>query len=144
MRKIVFNNNHIVITKIAPPATDFINLRANCGWGYICLEQAEMALRNSLFISSARINGRTIGFGRIIGDQALNYYIQDIAVANDCRNLGVGGAIIANLLDQLRLSGAAGCTIGLMAAAGKEDFYRQFGFVERPSAAFGAGMTLNI
>jgi predicted N-acetyltransferase YhbS len=144
MRTILVNTNHIVITEIAPAATDFIKLRADCGWGSISVDQAEMALQNSLFVVSALMNERTIGFGRIIGDQALNFYIQDIVVAPDYRHLGIGGAIIANLLEQLRLSGAAGCTIGLMAAAGKEDFYRQFGFVERPSAAFGAGMTLNL
>ncbi len=138
------NNSQIVFSQIAPPITDFIRLRADSGWGTISVGQAEMALQNSLFVVSVLDKQRTIGFGRIVGDQALNFYIQDVVVDANYRHSGIGGAIIANLLDQLRLSGAAGCTVGLMAAAGKENFYRQFGFIERPSTAFGAGMTLDL
>jgi len=32
--------------------------------------------------------------------------------------------------------------IGLMASKGKEDFYKCFGFVDRPNDSLGAGMTL--
>lgn len=138
------NNSHIVVSQIAPPISDFVSLRANCGWGTISVDQAKMALQNSLFVVSVLDKQRTIGFGRIVGDRALNFYIQDVVVDANYRHSGIGGAIISNLLDQLRLSGSAGCTVGLMAAAGKESFYRQFGFIERPSTTFGAGMTLDL
>ena len=35
---------------------------------------------------------------------------------------------------------ANGTMVGLMAADGKEKFYKKFGFVERPNEVYGAGM----
>jgi GNAT superfamily N-acetyltransferase len=141
---ILANDGTIEIAEVAPSPMDFAKLRAECGWGLIDTGQASTALENSLFIVSALKDQRTIGFGRIIGDGALNFYIQDIVVAADYRRFGIGRAIVTNLLKQLRGSGKAKCSVGLMAAEGIEDFYRQFGFVQRPSAIFGAGMSLDL
>lgn len=33
-----------------------------------------------------------------------------------------------------------GSSVGLMSAKGKEDFYKKFGFMERPNESYGAGM----
>jgi len=44
---------------------------------------------------------------------------------------------LLNYLDKL---GGKNTNIGLMCSKGREDFYKQFGFIERPNDKFGSGM----
>ena len=134
----------ISIESTSPPPSVFSELRAACGWGVISNRQATVALANSLFVASAIEGARVVGFGRVIGDAAVNYYIQDVVVAADRRGSGIGKALVSNLLGQIREAGVRRCTVGLMAAKGMEGLYESFGFVQRPSPMFGAGMTLEL
>jgi GNAT superfamily N-acetyltransferase len=127
-----------------PSVEDFIGMRANCGWGQISHDQATAALGNSLFVVCAMADYKTIGFGRIIGDGALNFYIQDVIVEKDWRKIGIGAKILELLLSKLKQSNPATYTVGLMSAEGKEPFYEKFGFQRRPSRSFGAGMTMDV
>lgn len=133
----------IVLTGQAPSPQLFIDLRALCGWGKISKEIADMAIVNSLLWVSAKNNGKTIGFVRLIGDGALNFYVQDLIVTKAYREQGVGRLLMHELLSSCAGVVPNGATIGLMSVHGKEKFYEQFGFQSRPSGRFGAGMTLS-
>ena len=134
----------ITYTKLPPSAAIFAQFREKCGWGTVGDELAKIAILNSLVFITAYKGDKLVGFGRVIDDGALNYYIQDLIVEENIRGLGIGRVIMKELLAEITERARDGATIGLMAAVGKEAFYKQLGFVSRPNTQSGAGMTLVI
>lgn len=133
----------IITYKNTPPdAVTFAQFRETCGWGHISENLAQKAVNNSLVFVSAYKGGCIVGFGRVIGDAALNYYIQDLIVEDGARGQGIGKEIFKKLLTSIMEQASEGATVGLMSAVGKEQFYEQFGFAKRPSHIYGAGMSL--
>ena len=127
---------------------DFCLLQEAVGFGKPNIKQTELCLKNSLYSLSIEVDGRTVGMGRIIGDGARNFYIQDVNVHPDYQGQGIGKTIVKNLLlhineytDNLDLKGCR-LQIGLMAAKGKESFYEPIGYKKRPNDSQGNGMTL--
>ena len=129
------------ISAVPPSAKDFIEFREACGWGSINMTTAKQALRGSLFVRSIHVDGNLVGFGRVVGDGALNFYIQDLIVHDQFRAKGFGKKLMTSLMDGIYDIAQPGATIGLMAAHGKEHFYQPFGFETRPNHLYGAGMT---
>jgi predicted GNAT family N-acyltransferase len=127
-----------------PLPEEFIEFRAACGWGVIDIPTAEKALECSLLIRSIYAGGELVGFGRVVGDGVLNFYIQDLIVKEEFRSKGLGAKIMTSLMDGIIVLAQPGATIGLMAAYGKEHFYETFGFAKRPNNLYGAGMTVTI
>jgi GNAT superfamily N-acetyltransferase len=121
-------------------------LRDLVGWSHIEAGQAKKALENTCFSVAAVENGRVVGMGRLIGDGAMIWYIQDVIVVPEYRGGGVGTAIVQKLMDYVRREAMPGAkvSVGLMAARGKEPFYEKFGFCARPSDHEGAGMMIRI
>jgi len=78
--------------------------------------------------------------GRIVGDGAMYFYIQDVVVDPDYQNLGIGSALMKNIENYLFIEAKKGSTIGLLAAKGKEDFYTRYGYTNRPNELLGNGM----
>ncbi len=132
----------VIITQSAPDTQTYINFRESCGWGDTDKALAKRAIDNSLLWVSASLEGETIGFVRLIGDSALNFYIQDLIVSHVHRGKGIGADLMEELFGCLKSVVPKGATIGLMAVAGKEKFYESYGFQTRPAGRFGAGMTL--
>lgn len=128
----------------APSTEVFIAMRAQCGWGMIDPNTARTALAHDLFSCTLYQGDRVMGFGRVVGDGALYYYLQDVIIAPDQGGQGLGRMIVERLMTRIRSQAASGSSIGLMAAVGTEPFYRHFGFRARPSAKKGAGMSLMI
>lgn len=131
-------------------AEQFCLLQESVGFGKPDLKQSEICLRNSLYSLSVEIDNKIVGMGRIVGDGARNFYIQDINIHPDYQGQGIGKAIVKKLLlyiksytDELGLQNCR-LQIGLMAAKGKESFYEPFGFIRRPNDSQGNGMTLII
>ncbi len=132
------------ISDVPPSIEEFVSFRADCGWGTIETATASKALNGSLFVRSIYADGTLVGFGRVVGDGALNFYIQDLIVKEEFRSKGLGTEIMTSLMDGIVALAQPGATIGLMAAYGKEHFYETFGFVKRPNNLYGAGMTVTI
>lgn len=133
--------NGLTVLAEAPAAGDFIALRAACGWGAIAPDVAERSLAAGLFNVTLRDGARLAGFGRVVGDGVLYFYLQDVIVHPDFRGQGVGRKIVEALLAEVLARAPMGATIGLMSAEGKEGFYEKFGFTRRPTDHLGAGMT---
>lgn len=131
---------NIIIISELPDAHSFKALRDIAGWGEVNLDQARLALINSLFGVSAFSGGQLIGMARIIGDGVINAYIQDVVIAPDYRGQGIGKAVMQTLIADMRHILPTDCTIGLMAATGQEGFYKSFRFIPRPNTDYGAGM----
>lgn len=127
---------------IAPPVQTFIDFRTKCGWGTISFDAADKALRAGIANMTVFKAETVVGFGRVIGDGAIYFYVQDLIIDHRYRGAGLGAVVMKHLIEQVRKVALPGATIGLMSALDKEDFYKRFGFVSRPNSKYGAGMTL--
>ncbi len=60
-------------------AEDFIRLRIETGFAEIPVEHARKALQNGLINVSALYRGELVGMGRLVGDGAMYWYLQETA-----------------------------------------------------------------
>jgi ribosomal protein S18 acetylase RimI-like enzyme len=73
-----------------------------------------------------------VGYGRIVGDGSVYFYIQDIIVLPEHRGQGLGHGIMSRVMAYLAEHAYPDSFIGLMAAQGAAGFYERYGFAERP------------
>ena len=125
-------------------ADDFLRLRNEVNFTLKTSEQADLAIRNGLFNVVAMSEGVIIGMGRLIGDGAMYFYLQDIAITPQYQGKGVGRAIVMHLIEYVKKTAIPGTqvVIGLSAAKGKDPFYEKLGFASRPSETGGPGMQM--
>ena len=83
---------------------------------------------NSYLFVGAFSGNRMIGMGRVLSDGISDAYIQDVTVLRDYRRRGIGGRIIATLLEKLQTDRIE--WIGLVGEPGTGTFYNQLGFKE--------------
>ncbi len=130
----------VQIESVQPEVDEFIRLRSKVGWGETPASVAETALNNSLYCVVARCENAVIGFGRIVGDGAMFFYIQDLIVDPDYQGLGIGHLLMQQLESYLNQAANKGATVGLLSARDKEDFYARYGYMERTGEPLGLGM----
>jgi predicted GNAT family N-acyltransferase len=119
---------------------EFIDLRNSVGWGIPEKQAIAIGLENSLFSVCIERDGQLIGYGRVIGDRGFTVYIQDVIVKPAFQKQGTGSNIMSIIMNHIKENYGKGTYVGLMASRGKEEFYKRFGFIERPNDHFGAGM----
>jgi len=124
----------------SPTVADFLLLRKKVGWGELEADLAQKSINNSLFHVTIYHDQQLIGMGRVVGDGAMYFYIQDVVVDPDFHNQGLGTELMDTIEGYLRYTADKGSTIGLLAAQGKESFYARYGYVQRPSNTLGHGM----
>lgn len=75
-------------------------------------------------------DGKLIGMGRLVGDGAMYWYLQEIIVLPEYQGLGIGTMIVEHLVDYAVKNSSTGkfTTIGGVSAKGKEGFYQKLGF----------------
>jgi len=85
-----------------------------------------------------------IGYGRIIGDETIFLYIQDVMVSPKYQGQQIGKSIMKKLLIKVHEYQQVNPNIRtyLGADLNKEDFYRKFGFKTREEENLGPGMIL--
>ena len=127
-----------------PTADEYNNLTNAVGWGKRDTLIVEEALNNTLYSYCAYDNNRLIGYGRIIGDKTIFLYIQDIMVIPEYQNKKIGTKIMNELLNKIEKYKKINPDIRvyLGASKGKEEFYKEFGFITRKEANLGEGMIL--
>lgn len=124
--------------------SNFNYLTDKVGWGVreenIVLE----ALNNTLYSVSIYDNEKIVGYGRIIGDKTIFLYIQDVMVIPEYQGRHIGTSIMNKLIDKVNEYKKINPSIRtyLGASKGREEFYKQFGFVTRGDADLGEGMVL--
>ena len=111
-------------------AEDFIRLRIDTGFAEIPVEHARKALQNGLINVSAIYNDELVGMGRLVGDGAMYWYLQEIIVLPKYQRKGIGTMIVNHLVDYAKANSITGkfTTIGGVSAKGKEPFYEKMGF----------------
>jgi GNAT superfamily N-acetyltransferase len=110
------------------------------GWDEaINFEAARLSLSRSLHAVIAIATAghpedeQAVGMGRIVGDGAIYFYIQDIAVRPEWQGTGIGRAVVEELMEWLHEHAPPRAFVGLFAAGGREGFYAHYGFLRHPS-----------
>lgn len=116
-----------------PTVSDYNRLRAVVGWSEQTTEAVAEGLSRSLYSLCVYRGQELIGYGRIVGDGGVYFYIQDIIVLPEHQGQGVGHGIMSRILAYLAKHAYPDSFIGLMAAKGVAGFYERYGFAERPS-----------
>lgn len=111
-------------------AEDFVRLRMETGFVEIPMEHARKALQNGLLNVSAIYHGELVGMGRLVGDGAMYWYLQEIIILPQFQRKGIGTMIVEHLVDYAKANSITGkfTTIGGVSAKGKEPFYEKMGF----------------
>ena len=118
----------VLIDNVLQPK-DFVRLRVATGFAEVPIEHAKRALAGGLLNVSATYEGQLVGMGRLVGDGAMYWYLQEIIILPEYQKQGIGTKIVNHLVDYAVEHSATGkfTTIGV-SAKGKEGFYTKMGF----------------
>ncbi len=116
----------------APPVAVYQKFRRIVGWAPLSDSAAAKGLQNALYSVYALKGKEIIGCGRIVGDGAIYFYIQDIIVLPEYQGRGLGWQIMEYIMRYLEINATKNAFIGLMAAKDVASVYEKFGFEKRP------------
>ncbi len=112
-----------------PTLQEYKFLCSSVGWDKVMnFEAAETSLRNSVYSVIVKDYQNIIGMGRIVGDGALYFYIQDIIVHPDYQGYGIGKEIMNALMDYIEEHAPNKAFVGLFASEGRGGFYEKYKF----------------
>lgn len=74
-----------------------------------------------------------VAMGRVVGDGAFYFYLQDVAVHPDHQRRGLGGEVLARLRRQILQMAGADCFVGLFATPDGAPLHARDGFVTEGS-----------
>ncbi len=125
---------------------EFIELRKSVGLSELPEVQVMKMIENSIYTVVVKDDEKSIGMGRLVGDGAYVYYLQNINVRPEYQKLGVGTLIINTLLEFIKKDKIPGTDVMvlLMSSKNSEGFYKRFGFRLRPNKDEGCGMIINM
>ena len=85
---------------------------------------------------------KPIGMGRVVGDEAVISYIQDLIVIPEYQSRHIGSLLIEHIIEYVKSLTMDGSRmmLCLMCAKGREQFYEKHNFIARPTDALGPGM----
>ena len=127
-------------------ASEFNVLFNSVGWIAPTEEQTAEALAHTLCTFSVFYDDTLIGMGRLLGDNAMSYYVKDVAILPDYQGQGIGNVLMKYMITYVKKQLPQGWKVSLelISSKGKEGFYSKFGFEERPCDYDGAGMFMMI
>ena len=119
-----------------PASDDYRHLREIAGLTPRSVAAAEAGLPKTACAVLVRHDGCAVGMGRVVGD-GLFYLIVDIAVDPAHQGKGLGKAVMAGLMEQLREIAPAEAHVSLSADGEAWRLYEQFGFSPTAPASIG-------
>jgi len=129
------------IKETKPTAAEWMSLRASVGWASFPEDVANKSLDATPYCVCAFDGESLVGMGRVLGDGVFTFYIGNVMVAPSHQGEGIGKAIMEVIMKHVDKNAYPGAIAGLLSINGFEDFYKQFGFVERPHGKRGSGMS---
>lgn len=123
-----------------PSPEKYNELREIVGWGSLDKRVVEKSLPKSIYSITAKYNNEIVGFARIIGDGGLCFYIQEIIVHPDHQRKSIASKFMNYIMVYLEKNAINRSYIGVFVGKGLEDFYKRYGFWERPTRVMGSGM----
>lgn len=139
MAQIIVQENNLTIQQ-------FEYLYNSTKWDPFSSNQIGSSLKNDIYHVSAWIDDEIIGMGRLLGDKAMYWYIQNLIVLPEYQSIGVGTTIMNYLLAFVRKNSISSSqvVIGLMCSEHTAPFYQKFSFDIRPCNSLGPGATLEL
>ncbi|ONI43786.1 hypothetical protein AN641_09025 [Candidatus Epulonipiscioides gigas] len=108
---------------------EFSYLRNQSGMKARSVVSCEIALKNTLYMVGIRDDeGKLIAFGRVVGDGATSFIVNDIMVDNEYRTSGYGKQIMQHICSYLDIVKSDSAFITLVADIPADRLYRKFGF----------------
>lgn len=129
----------VELLEMLPDVNTYQQFKRLVGWSCTSDAMALEGLRNSLYSVCALRKKQVLGFGRLVGDGHIYFYLQDIIVHPDHQGQGIGDNLVRALLGYIGDHAAENAFIGLMAASGSATFYERYGFKKRDDNAPGMG-----
>lgn len=122
----------------AVTAEEMQSLAESVGFGpHRTLERNQAALAGSVFIATARCEGKLVGLLRLIGDGAYILHMADLEVHPDFQRKGIGRKLMEMAIDFARDAKiGTGGNLGeftLFANVGADRFYEKLGFTLVPN-----------
>ena len=113
---------------------EFIEMVKSVGWKEYTKEQVEKALRNTMYMVKATVDGKLA-----VGDYSIVCMLSDICVKPEFQGIGVGLKITTELKRLIENGVKAGekMQIELTPTAGNEGFYEKAGFKYKPEKITG-------
>ncbi|MXO65769.1 GNAT family N-acetyltransferase [Altererythrobacter endophyticus] len=127
-----------LLRRAIPEVEDYLRLRRDSGLTPHSRAAAQIGLPNSFLSVSVLLDEDMVGMGRVIGDGGLFFQIVDIAVLPAHQGKGLGKAIMATLMDDLRSRITDRAYVSLIADGQAHELYTQYGF--EPVAPRSIGM----
>lgn len=131
MQTYTTKTNHLTVP-------EYQSLRNTTLWKSLPNHQVKRALSNDLYSISVYEEDSLIGMGRVIGDGAIYFYIQDVIVRPEYKGKGIGRLIMQNIEQYLIGRFETYAFVGLMAAEDSQGFYQKLGYHKRKDS--GPGM----
>ena len=118
---------------------EFLEMIESVGWKTYTKEQVKKALKNTMYMVKATVNGQLAGIGRVVGDYSIVCMLSDICVKPEFQGQGIGLAIVNKLKNMIQSNVKTGekMQIELTPTAGKENFYQKAGFKYKPDKITG-------
>ena len=112
---------------------EYQQIRKTTDWSLVENKVVEKALEKDLYSICVIDADKLIGIGRVIGDGALYFYVQDVIVSPSYQGKGIGKLIMKNIETFINQNANNNSFIGLMAAKNTKEFYYNFSYKERPA-----------
>ena len=119
--------------------SEFLEMVESVGWKTYSKSQVEKALKNTMYMVKATVDGKLAGIGRVVGDYSIVCVLTDICVKPEFQGHGIGLKITTELKRLIENNIAEGekMQIELTPTAGNETFYEKAGFKYNPDKITG-------
>lgn len=120
----------------------FLELYRSVGWEPPCIGQVRTALENTMATFTCYDGNCPVGMVRVIGDGGMSFYIKDFAVLPSYQGKGAGKCLMEALERYVKECKPSDWAVSLELISSGEavDFYKKYGFEERPCEWDGPGM----
>ena len=124
---------------------EFLEIVTSVGWKTYSKEQVEKALKNTMYMVKATVDGKLAGIGRVVGDYSIVCILTDVCVKPEFQKQGIGIKITSELKKLIEENMAYGekMQIELTPTAGNESFYEKAGFKYNPDKITGMYLWIN-
>lgn len=116
---------------------EYQSLRSTTSWKSLPDHLVQRALGNDLYSVSVYKEDVILGMGRVVGDGAIYFYIQDVIVRPEYQGMGIGRLIMRNIEHYLKERFETYAFVGLMAAENSQGFYQKLGYHKRKNDSPG-------
>ncbi len=124
-----------------PDLETYYDLRASVDFKNFCPEQSQKALDKREYFIIAKDGEKAVGMGSVVGD-GMYCTIVDVTVRPEYQGNHIGASIVNKLVELIQNNAPEGArlSIQLIAAKGKDGFYKKLGFEALPDENAGPAL----